>query len=126
MTDTTKDAQAGRNPAGELIAFTIEDELAKAKNHPHWASNDRFAHSLVKHRDLTVTLMLMRKGAHLHEHQARGSVTVQVLSGAIRFKARNGERELTPGTIAVLDREIPHAVEALAESAFILTASLPS
>ena len=126
MVDSTKDAETGRNPAGEMLTFAIDAELARARSQPQWSSGDRVAHSLVKHRDLTVTALLLRKGAHLREHHAPGSIAVQVLSGAIRFTAAGSANTLTPGMVCVLDREVPHAVEALEESAILLTASLPS
>jgi quercetin dioxygenase-like cupin family protein len=121
----TKDEKSGRNPAGELIAIRLGDEIARAKAQPQWSSGDRFAASLVKHRDFTVTVMLLRKGAHLHEHTARGSISVQVVEGAIRFRGGASEATLTAGMVCVLDREIPHAVEAIEESTLILTAALP-
>src|SRR6266849_9679397 len=65
MSDTGKDPTMGRKPAGELLAFAIDHEIARAKGEPQWASHDRFARSLAKHRDLTVNVMLLRKGAHL-------------------------------------------------------------
>ena len=125
MSDTTKDPTTGRNPAGELLAFTIEHEIARAKSEPLWASHDRFAISLAKHRDVTVNVMLLRKGAHLHQHQARGSVTVQVLSGSVRFTAHGQEKILSAGMLAVVDKEISHSVQAIDESALLLTAALP-
>jgi quercetin dioxygenase-like cupin family protein len=125
MSDTGKDPTTGRNPAGELLAFALDHEVARAKGEPQWTSHDRFAQSLAKHRDLTVNVMLLRKGAHLQEHQARGSITLQVLSGAIRFIAHGQEKTLTTGMLAVLDKEVPHSVQAIDESALLLTAALP-
>ena len=125
MSDTGKDPTTGRNPAGELLAFGLDHEVARAKSEPRWASHDRLAQSLAKHRDLTVNVMLLRKGAHLQEHQARGSITLQVLAGVIRFIAHGQEKTLTAGMLAVLDKEVPHSVEAIDESALLLTAALP-
>ena len=120
-----KGDKTGRNPAGEPIAIRLDDEIARAKANPQWSSGDRFAVSLVKHRDLTVTVLLLRKGARLNEHTARGSITVQVIAGAVRFRAAGDEKTLAPGMLCVLEREIPHAVEALEESTLLLTAALP-
>ena len=125
MSDTDKDPTMGRNPAGELLAFTIDHEIARVKSEPQWASHDRCVQSLVKHRDLTVNVMMLRKGAHLQEHQARGSISLQVLSGAIRFVAHGQEKTLTAGMLAVLDKEVPHSVQAIDESSLLLTAALP-
>ena len=126
MADSTKDDKTGRNPAGEVLAFSIAAEVARAKTQPQWSASDRFALSLVKHRDFTVTTLLLRKGAHLPEHHANGSISVQVLTGAIRFGAAGEQKVLTAGMLCVLDRAIPHSVEALEESAILLTAALPA
>lgn len=124
MSDTPKDPATGRNPAGAMLAFTIDGEVARAKAEPQWAKADRFAVSLVKHRDITVTVLLLRKGAHLKEHQARGSITVQVLDGAVRFTGGADTATLQRGMIAALDKEIPHSVEAVEDSTLLLTAAL--
>lgn len=126
MADSAKDDKSGRNPAGEVLTFTIEAGVAHAKAQPQWSAGDRFALSLVKHRDLTVTTLILRKGAHLKEHRAHGSVSVQVLAGAIRFSAVGAQKTLAAGMLCVLDKEIPHSVEALEESAILLTAALPA
>ncbi|MGH7058190.1 MAG: cupin domain-containing protein, partial [Acetobacteraceae bacterium] len=96
-----------------------------ARSAPQWTGHDRSARSLVKHRDLTVTLLLLRKGARLAEHQARGSFSLQVLEGSVSFNAGDEVLTLEHGSIAVLEREVPHSVEALADSALLLTAALP-
>jgi quercetin dioxygenase-like cupin family protein len=126
MADASNDKKSGPNPAGSLSGFKLEDEIARAKSQPGWSSGDRVAVSLVKYRDLSVTLLLLRYGARLNEHSARGSISLQVVAGAIRFKASGTEATLTPGMLCTLDHEIPHAVEALEESAIVLTAALSS
>jgi quercetin dioxygenase-like cupin family protein len=130
MTNSTKneksgDDKSGENLTGGLNGFKLEEEIARAKSQPSWSTGDRCATSLVKHRDFSVTLLLLRKGARLNEHSARGSISVQVAAGAIRFRAEGRDETLTPGTLCVLRHEVPHAVEALEESAVLLTASLP-
>ena len=125
MSDVSKDEQTGRRPAGEVVVFNLQDEIQRARNEPQSEADDRNAISLVKHRDFTVTLLMLRKGAHLHEHSVKGSVSVQVISGAIRFSVAGNPKTISPGMICVIDREIPHSVEALEDSTFLLTAALP-
>jgi hypothetical protein len=50
----------------------------------------------------------------------RGTVALAVAAGAIRL---NGAT-LGAGTVTVIDRETPHAVEAVEESGLVLTAVL--
>jgi hypothetical protein len=70
-----EDERSGRNLAGGLSGFKLEDQIARAKSQPSWSMGDRCATSLSKHRDLSITLLLLRKGARLNEHTARGSIS---------------------------------------------------
>ncbi len=119
-----KDEKMGRNPAGGMIALDLDEEIRRAAS--GLQSADRGAVALVKHRDFTVTLLALRKGARLHEHSAKGSISVQIIAGVIRMTAAGDEKTISAGTICVLDREIPHAVEALEDSTLLLTAALPA
>jgi quercetin dioxygenase-like cupin family protein len=122
--NTEKDPRTGRNPADPVVTLDLDEEIRAASD--ALRAQDRSAVALVKHRDLTVTLLALRKGAHLHEHSAKGSVSVQVVAGVIRLSAAGGEKTVSSGTICVLDREVPHAVEALEDSTLLLTAALPA
>jgi quercetin dioxygenase-like cupin family protein len=119
-----KDERTGRNPAGSVVALDLDEEIRTAGQ--GLQAHDRSAVVLVKHRDLTVTLLALRKGAHLHEHSAKGSVSVQVVTGVIRLNASGEEKIVSSGTICVIDREVPHAVEAMEDSMLLLTAALPA
>jgi len=123
MAEEQKDKTESSRTDG-FSTFKLEDQIVHAKSQPSWNANDRFATSFFKHRDLTVTLLLLHKGARLNEHTARGSISLQVIAGAIRFRAKGREQTLTSGMLCALDREIPHAVEALEESTLLLTAAL--
>jgi quercetin dioxygenase-like cupin family protein len=68
--------------------------------------------------------MVLKKGAHLHEHRTNGPITVQVVSGSIRFNAGPDQRLISAGEMVGLDRGIAHSVDALEESAFILVTAI--
>jgi quercetin dioxygenase-like cupin family protein len=125
MTEKHKDPATGENPAGALLCFELSEEI-KAMQSGAQSGRDRVGRSLVKHRDLTVTLLFLRQGAQLAEHQARGSIALQVLDGSVRFNADGKAVTLGRGELAVLEHEVAHAVEALADSTLMLTASLPA
>jgi len=124
MPEIGKEDQGDGERAGGLLAITIAEVAAQAKEQPQWSAGDRFATSVAKHKDLSVTVLILRKGALLKEHTARGSISLQVMAGAVRFSAAGGDKNLTPGMLCVLDSEIPHAVEALEESTLLLTAAI--
>ncbi len=57
------------------------------------------------------------------EHKAIAAISVQTLAGKIRLKLPDRTADLPTGQLLVLDRSVPHDVEALEDSAFLLTMS---
>jgi quercetin dioxygenase-like cupin family protein len=104
-----------------LIAVDVRAEIARLKSEPAWADNDRHGSSLVKGDGINVALMMLKKGAKLQEHHTRAPITVHVIEGRINFIANGKKQPLSAGTIVALDRAIEHSVEALEESALVLT-----
>ncbi len=115
--------QALRPAAGGMVTVSIANEIARIKSTPEWQSADRHAISLIKDDALNILLMILKKGARLHEHRTKGPVAVQVISGSIRFNA-GSERIISACEMVVLDRNIAHSVEALEESAMILVTAI--
>ena len=116
--------QALRPAVGGMITVKIADEIAHLKGTAEWKSGDRHAVSLVKDAALNVLLMVLKKGAHLHEHRTKGPITVQVVSGSIRFSAGADQRVISGSEMVGLDRGIAHSLEALEESALILVTAI--
>jgi quercetin dioxygenase-like cupin family protein len=106
---------------GGSIAVDLRSEIARLKGEPAWADNDRHGSSLVKGDGINVALLVLKKGAKMQEHHTRAPITVQVIEGRINFIA-NGKTQLaTAGMLVALDRAIEHSVEAVEESAIVLT-----
>ena len=108
-------------PQGGLIAVDVRAEIARLKGEPAWANNDRHGSSLVKGDGINVALMMLKKGAKLQEHHTRAPITVNVIEGRINLIVKGKTQILTPGMIAALDRAIEHSIDALEESAIVLT-----
>jgi quercetin dioxygenase-like cupin family protein len=106
---------------GGLIAVDIRAEIARLKGEPAWAGGDRHGSSLVKGDGINVALMMLKKGAKLQQHHTRAPITVQVIEGRINFIAGGKTQRVTAGSIVALERAIEHSVEALEESALVLT-----
>ncbi|MBV8055255.1 MAG: hypothetical protein JOZ29_15080 [Deltaproteobacteria bacterium] len=115
--------QALRPGAGGIITISVADEIARLKSTSEWESKERQAISLIKDEPLNILLMVLKKGARLHEHRTKGPIAVQVVSGSIRFSA-GAERIISAGEIVGLDRNVAHSVEALEESAIILVSAI--
>ena len=113
--------RADRELAGPAVTFIIRDEMDMLTREPEWLSGDRNAVTVVKTPNLGVVLTAVKKGAKLCGHEVDGPITIQVLSGAVRFGLGVEAKTLRDGTVIVLDRAIPHVIEALENSALILT-----
>jgi len=114
----------GTTSEGGMIVANITEEIARLKDAAEWKSGDRLAVSLVKNDALNVLLMVLEKGAQLHEHRTKGPIVLQLVSGAIRFVAESNERSLSTGEMVALDRGIAHSVKALEESTLLLVTAI--
>lgn len=81
----------------------------------------RSARTLVKDGPLRVTLVALAAGGELAPHRADGPITVQTLSGEIRFRAGRDEWRLVRGDLLSLGSGVEHAVESEAGGVFLLT-----
>jgi len=104
-----------------LVFVDIRAEIARLKSEPAWAGGDRHGASLVKGDGINVALMMLKKGAKLREHHTRAPITVHVIEGQVNLIAGGKTQLVTAGMIAALNRAIEHSVEALEESALVLT-----
>jgi quercetin dioxygenase-like cupin family protein len=96
--------KALRPPHGGVAHLQLADELSRLRQRLESSKEDRQAASLVKDCGLNVMLMLLKKGARLHEHRTKGPLTVQVVASVVRFVAANSHKELAAGTILAVDR----------------------
>jgi quercetin dioxygenase-like cupin family protein len=116
--------QALRPRAGEMVSFNVMEEAARLRAKPEWLSRDRLAASLVKDDALNILLVVLKKSVRLTEHRTKGPVAVYVLFGSVRFFAGSEEVELSSGSMAALDRNIAHTLEALEESTVLITTAI--
>ena len=115
------DARPDRPVAAPVLEFRLDEQVERLRREPAWRSGTRDAITLAKGPVLRVVLTVLRAGAHLDEHRAPGPLTLQLLSGSLRFQAAGETRALAPGMLVVLDAALPHRVEAVEDSAFLLT-----
>ncbi len=110
--------------AGDSLLFHLDDELQATDNPEILARSGRTARTLVKDQSLRVTLHLIAPGGAIAEHHADGPITVQVLRGAMSFRAGERDYELGEGDLLALDAGIRHSVQSPEGAAFLLTVSL--
>lgn len=115
---------SGATDPGTAPTFDLTAEVARLHDAGRWAGG-RCARTLVKEADLRVVLVALRDGARLDEHRAPGPITIQTLAGHIRLRLGDRTVELPAGGLIALERDAPHAVEALGDGALLLTIGQP-
>lgn len=107
-----------------ILAFDINERIEQLLAERNWQAG-RDSQTIVKYADFRVVLTVLRTGSHMHEHQAAGPISIHVLRGKLRIQAEGETIDLPAGNVVALNRGIPHDVEALEESAFLLTIGWP-
>lgn len=112
-------------PTGsDVLEFDLPREIERLMREPGWQAG-RDSKTLVKHSDFRIVLTAIRGGTRIHEHRTTGRISVQAISGHIQMHVAGRTIDLPAGHVMALDRAIPHDVEALVDSAFLLTIALP-
>lgn len=70
---------------------------------------------------LRIGVIAMKSGSQWQEHKTESRIIVHVIEGHIRFLLKERACELRKGELLMLEPGIPHTVEALEETAFLLT-----
>ena len=126
LEDAFAGAQRAPEPTGSpFLSFELQGELHRLRTEDHPWQAGRNAKILVKYPDFRILLIGLRAGTHLAEHRAAGSISVQTISGHILIRAAGRAFDLPEGQLLALEREVPHDVEALAESAILVTIAWP-
>ena len=113
--------------ASEVIRRNIGSELQKLKKAPSWQrESGRSSETLVKYEEFRIVLVRMKSGSYMSHHRAEGPISIQAIQGKMRVHLPEDRIEdLEPGDLLTLDRCLEHDVEAVEESAFLLTIAWP-
>lgn len=107
-----------------LLTLDLNREIEQLRSEGRWQSGHT-AKTLAKYPDLRVVLIVMKAGGRLDQHRTEGRISVQTLEGRIRFTTAARSVELAAGQMLTLEHDIPHDVEGITDSAFLLTIAWP-
>ncbi len=112
-------------PTGSsVLEFDVNEYIEKLTREQNWQAG-RDSQTIVKYPDFRIVLTVLRAGSYLHEHHAAGPISVHTVRGHIRMHADGRAIDLPSGHVLALDRAVPHDVEAVEDSAFLLTIAWP-
>ena len=104
-----------------IRTFDLPALLSQIKSGERWQTLDQQALAVFHEQRLRIVLMALHAGAVIRPHQVEGPISIQVLEGRIRFSTTAESATLQPGQMLTLPAQVQHQVEALEESAFLLT-----
>jgi quercetin dioxygenase-like cupin family protein len=122
--ERTRAARAERLEIDTLQVCALKEYARALREESVYAANGRNGITLVKTPCLRVVLEVLQGGAALDEHQAPGPITVHVLEGAIRFHVSDEVFRVREGEMLALPAGQPHSVEAVCDTAFLITIAL--
>jgi quercetin dioxygenase-like cupin family protein len=112
--------------ADPVLQFDLATEIERLRSKESWnLVTGRSSETLVKQQDFRVILILMKANTRMGEHRAEGRLSIHALQGRICIHLKDQKIELGAGRLLALDCGLPHDVESLEESAFLLTISWP-
>jgi quercetin dioxygenase-like cupin family protein len=109
----------------KLAQFDLLKEIAESEQKKPWQSGHN-ARTLFKKHDFRIVLITMDAAARMKEHHADGTISIQGLKGHIRVTVHGKSHDVHVGNLFTLAASIRHDVEAIDDSAFLLTISWPS
>jgi len=121
--EPTSTARHTRLHAGGIHVFELQPILHALQETDEYRKSGRTGTTLVKAAEQRVVLEALRHGATLATHHAPGPATVQVVAGEIRLEAREEILYLRAGQVLYLPTGTPHSVEAMKDSALLITIS---
>lgn len=109
--------------AEPLLRFDLNRELELLRREGSWErETGRSSKTLAKYPDFRIVLVCMKAGSHMNDHRAEARISIHALEGKILLHVPDQNPiELSAGQLMTLDCAVHHDVEALAESAFLLT-----
>ena len=110
--------------AEPLLQIDLERELQQLRQEDSWQrGTGRSSKTLAKYPDFRIVLILMKSGTRMRQHRAEGRVSIQQLEGQVCVHLADRKVNVLAGHLLVLDCGVLHDIEALEESALLLTIS---
>lgn len=110
--------------AGPVVSLDLPDLASALRSEPHPARDGHRQAGLVHRGPLRMLLFTFESGGRLPEHRAPGQVVIHCLGGELAVEAGDTRHRLSGGEVLVLEPDVPHSVEALADSDMLLTVCL--
>lgn len=119
--DTYSPKHGGRALAASVLQFDLPAEMEHLRHGQIYEHGGPSGRTLLKEPDLRIVLMTLKAGGRMEEHSASGPSSIHVIEGLVRVQLPEGQGELGPGNVLTMESAVRHEVEAVEDSAFLLT-----
>jgi quercetin dioxygenase-like cupin family protein len=113
--------QQAHHVSDSVIAIDLLVELEALRSAASYQAADHAAHTISKQSGIRVVLIALKAGGRMNEHHADAPITVHGLQGTVNFTVGGETLRVTPGVLVTVAAGMLHSVEAIEESAFLLT-----
>ena len=127
MSDASNEHRRPHPPpmAAPYLEFDLTTEIEQLHREAGWQSGQN-AKTLVKYEDLRIVLTALKAQSRIPGHQTEGRISIHTIVGHLKVRAQGRTFDLPAGRVLALDQRLPHDVEALEDSAFLLTIAWPA
>ena len=108
-------------PAEQSAAQDLAGIASQIRLEAPYQRGGHGAQTVLREDDLRVVVLALKAGAVIPEHQAHATGALHVIAGRVRLSLAARSVELATGQLVAIARGAPHSVEALEESALVLT-----
>jgi quercetin dioxygenase-like cupin family protein len=118
-------AQGARSgaPLDDESLIELDQEVAQLHADMSSEQSGRRSKMLVKYPEFRIVLITMRAESQWEDHKTSARICLHLLRGHIRFHTPNKTVDLKAGQLLTLAPSVIHSVDALEDTAFLLTLS---
>ena len=119
------DPRADRPHLLGLHQYDLAEQLTQLRADAPIQAHGRDSLTLVRDSALTLILTALSARSRLPEHRVPGPITVLVLDGRVAFSTQGKRIELGPHGLLTLPAGVLHEVDALEDSAILVSIAAP-
>jgi quercetin dioxygenase-like cupin family protein len=112
-----------RSLAGPVLTFDLREQLAEMRGEEGYRRSGRAGRTLAKNGRFRTTLVALSDGAEVGTHQADSPLSLQVLEGAVRFRAAGAEHTVPAGQLVFFAPGDAEDVRASGDASVLVTLS---
>lgn len=108
------------------VTYDLDVIASELRQQPSYVREGQAARTLTRTPDLRIVLVVLGAGRSISEHQAGVTASVQTLTGHVRLQLPDRSVDVPAGRLLVLGSGLPHDVQGVRDSTFLLTLGWPS